>query len=204
MATRQEAQPDGKIHHLVLFTLPQLPADYEPKMQASRAAERCRGYRSKGKIEEEPLVAGVSLVSAPRHRCCFACCRKPSQCSTRSQASRCVCALGHAAPSFARHTRRSFVAIITQLCRVVRCCPQASFAAAGARGMSKEQTCEALNWPDKTAGATHALTVIADDVASLKAYLHSELHLKEWMAHMKPAGATGPPIVFDSPLVLPL
>ena len=81
---------------------------------------------------------------------------------------------------------------------------QASFRGVGAPGLSLAQTCEAIDWPDKTAGNTHCLLVIADDVASLKAYLHHDLHLKDWIGHMKPAGATGPPIVFDSPLALAL
>ena len=90
-----------------------------------------------------------------------------------------------------------------------RCCAQASFRATGLpRGdgssLSLQETTEALAWPDKTDGYTHCLLVLAADVPSLKAYLHSDLHLKEWIGHMKPAGATGPPIVFDSPLALAL
>ena len=81
---------------------------------------------------------------------------------------------------------------------------QASFRAAGAPGLSLAQTCEALSWRDKTDGFTHCLLVVASDVPSLKSYLHSPLHLSEWIGHMKPAGAAGPPIVFDSPLALAL
>eukprot|EP00325_Prymnesiales_sp_UTEX-LB-985_P032734 CAMPEP_0174731784 /NCGR_PEP_ID=MMETSP1094-20130205/58169_1 /TAXON_ID=156173 /ORGANISM="Chrysochromulina brevifilum, Strain UTEX LB 985" /LENGTH=145 /DNA_ID=CAMNT_0015934203 /DNA_START=86 /DNA_END=523 /DNA_ORIENTATION=+ len=80
----------------------------------------------------------------------------------------------------------------------------ASFRSYGAPGLSAKETMKALEWPDKSDGYTHCLLVIADDVASLKAYLHSSLHKEEWVGHMKPAGATGPPIVFDSPLVLHL
>lgn len=81
---------------------------------------------------------------------------------------------------------------------------RASFRAAGAPGLSLAQTCEALAWPDKTNGFTHCLLVVASDVPSLKSYLHSPLHLTEWIGHMKPANAAGPPIVFDSPLALVL
>ena len=53
---------------------------------------------------------------------------------------------------------------------------------------------------DTGRAASHPLP----QVPSLKAYLHSDLHKKEWVGHMKPAGAKGPPIVFDSPLAMPL
>jgi hypothetical protein len=80
----------------------------------------------------------------------------------------------------------------------------ASFRAAGAPGMNFSETLAALEWPDKTDGYTHCMLIIADSVESLHRYLHSSLHKVDWMGHMKPAGATGPPIVFDSPLGLPL
>mmetsp|Transcript_44794 Transcript_44794/g.124923 ORF Transcript_44794/g.124923 Transcript_44794/m.124923 type:complete len:90 (-) Transcript_44794:66-335(-) len=80
----------------------------------------------------------------------------------------------------------------------------ASFRPAGAPGLSFGETLAALEWPDKASGYTHCLQVIADDMSSLKAYLHSALHKEEWVGHMKPAGATGPPLVFDTELVLPL
>lgn len=53
-----------------------------------------------------------------------------------------------------------------------------------------------MAWPDKTEGYTHCLLVIASSHASLKAYLHSDLHLKDWMAAVKPF-AKAPPLVFD-------
>jgi len=80
----------------------------------------------------------------------------------------------------------------------------ASFRPAGAPGMSFGETLAALEWPDKANGYTHCLHAIADDMASLKAYLHSALHKEEWVGHMKPAGATGPPLVFDTELAFPL
>jgi hypothetical protein len=80
----------------------------------------------------------------------------------------------------------------------------ASFRPAGAPGMSFAETLAALEWPDKANGYTHCLHVIADDMASLKAYFHSALHKEEWVGHMKPAGATGPPLVFDTELVFPM
>ena len=80
----------------------------------------------------------------------------------------------------------------------------ASFRAVGVPGMSLKETVAALEWPDKTDGYTHCLLVIADTTESLKSYLHSPEHKQEWVGHMKPAGATGPPIVFDSPLALTL
>jgi len=43
-----------------------------------------------------------------------------------------------------------------------------------------------VSWPDKTEGYTHCLLVVAADHASLKAYLHSDEHLKEWMPAVKP------------------
>lgn len=82
---------------------------------------------------------------------------------------------------------------------------KASFAATGVpdgagRVLSLEETVAALDWPDKTTGYSHCLLVIAADVPSLKAYLHSELH-SQWAALVKPC-ADGPPLVFDSPLAL--
>ena len=41
---------------------------------------------------------------------------------------------------------------------------QVAFTAAGAPGMNLAQTLEVLEWPDKTAGFTHCLLCIADDV----------------------------------------
>merc|ERR1712083_543394 len=78
----------------------------------------------------------------------------------------------------------------------------ASFRVAGAEGLSLADTLAAVSWPDKTDGFTHCLLVIAKDLQCLKAYLHSDTHKQEWVGHMKPAGATGPPTVFDSPLKL--
>ena len=62
----------------------------------------------------------------------------------------------------------------------------ASFASHGTKTLEKAAQLAALDWPDKTDGFTHCLLVVADDVASLKAYLHSDLHLKDWMAAVKP------------------
>ena len=120
------AEPDSKIHHFVIFKLPELPDAYMPNMLAT--------------VSQFNELPGI----------------------------------------------------------------QAAFMAAGAPGMNLAQTLEALAWPDKTAGFTHCLLVIADDIPSLKAYLHSELHLKAWIGHMQPAKSQGPPIVFDSPLVMAL
>jgi geranylgeranyl transferase type-1 subunit beta len=45
---------------------------------------------------------------------------------------------------------------------------------------------ELVAWPDKSDGFTHCLLVAASDPPSLKAYLHSDEHLQEWMAAVKP------------------
>lgn len=64
---------------------------------------------------------------------------------------------------------------------------------------SKEQFMAEVDWPDKTDGYTHCLLVVARDTASLKTYLHSDFHLKEWMPAVKPyiKGI----VVFDNELV---
>lgn len=63
---------------------------------------------------------------------------------------------------------------------------------------NKAELLTALEWPDKTNDFTHCLLVIARDTASLKAYLHSDFHLKDWMAAVKPFGKGL--IVFDNEL----
>lgn len=80
---------------------------------------------------------------------------------------------------------------------------KAGFRAAGSPELpSNAETLSALDLEDLSQGFTHCMLVIADDISSLRGYLHSDLHLKEWIGHMKPAGAKGPPLVFDSPLAL--
>merc|ERR1719231_712450 len=80
---------------------------------------------------------------------------------------------------------------------------RASFRAAGSPEIpSVVDTLAALDWPDKTAGFTHILLVIADDIASLKNYLHGALR-KEW-AELVGSYASEAPLVFNCPLSLPL
>jgi len=52
----------------------------------------------------------------------------------------------------------------------------ASFAAAGCGGLSLADTLAALDWPDKTSGFTHVLTVIADDPKGLLSFFQSDEH----------------------------
>ena len=52
--------------------------------------------------------------------------------------------------------------------------------------VDKASFLESVSWPDKTEGYTHCLLVMAQDTASLKAYLHSDEHLKQWMPAVKP------------------
>ena len=56
-----------------------------------------------------------------------------------------------------------------------------------------------VDWPDKTNGFTHCLFVLASGPPALKSYLHSDFHLKDWIAGVKPfiKGI----VVFDNELV---
>ena len=76
------------------------------------------------------------------------------------------------------------------------------FTAHGTATQNKKDALSTLNWPDKTDGYTHCLFVIAEDPEALKTYLHSDAHLKDWMAAVKPwiKGI----VVFDSRLKVPL
>jgi len=76
------------------------------------------------------------------------------------------------------------------------------FTAHGTATQSKADALTTLNWPDKTDGYTHCLFVVAEDPEALKTYLHSDAHLKDWMAVVKPwiKGI----VVFDSRLKVPL
>jgi hypothetical protein len=78
----------------------------------------------------------------------------------------------------------------------------ASFARHGSLTMDKEAFLAHVDWPDRSGGFTHWLAVIGDTLDSMKAYLHSEFHKKDWMA------AVGPYVkgivVFDSELAVPL
>lgn len=53
---------------------------------------------------------------------------------------------------------------------------KASFASAGVGGMSLNDTLNALDWPDKTQGFTHVLTVWCDDVESRLGFVASQAH----------------------------
>lgn len=61
----------------------------------------------------------------------------------------------------------------------------AQFGPAGAKGKTKEELLAEVDWPDRSGGFTHCLLVIFDDVAAAKTYLHSDLHLKEWIGVVK-------------------
>lgn len=74
----------------------------------------------------------------------------------------------------------------------------AGFRPHGATNLSKAQLLQALNWPDKTMEYTHCLFVLAENTTALKGYLHSEFHIKDWMAAVKPY-AKGL-LVFDTKL----
>ena len=64
----------------------------------------------------------------------------------------------------------------------------AQFGPAGSKTAGKAEFLASVDWPDKSAGFTHCLSVIADDQPSLKAYLHSDFHLKDWMGAVGPYG----------------
>jgi len=76
----------------------------------------------------------------------------------------------------------------------------ASLAPCGSNGLSKSDTLAKVEWPDKTADFTHLLTVVADDLASLKGYLHGDGH-KKWVEVARPNfSGTPPSLIFDVPL----
>jgi len=52
----------------------------------------------------------------------------------------------------------------------------ASFAAGGCGGQSIDETCAALDWPNKTGGFTHVLTVVANDPGCLLSFFQSDGH----------------------------
>lgn len=78
----------------------------------------------------------------------------------------------------------------------------AQFTRHGSKIMQKEEFLAAAEWPDRSVGFTHCLLAIMDDLGCLKAYLHSDLHKKEWVAVVGPyvKGI----VVFDSDLAVPL
>ena len=78
----------------------------------------------------------------------------------------------------------------------------AQFGPAGSKALCKAEFLAAVEWPDRSNEFTHCLLVIADDIPSLKAYLHSDFHLVDWMAAVGPF-AKGI-VVFDSDLALTL
>ena len=57
----------------------------------------------------------------------------------------------------------------------------------GVEGLAtKAAFLEAVAWPDKADGYTHCLIVLATGAPALKAYLHSDEHIKMWMPAVKP------------------
>lgn len=71
----------------------------------------------------------------------------------------------------------------------------------GHSGVGKTELLNLLEWPDKTYGYTHCELLVADDTAALKAYLHSDAHLKVWIPAIKESLESI--LVFDNPLLLP-
>ena len=85
------------------------------------------------------------------------------------------------------HTRAAPLVSFTPLARSLA--TRAQFGPAGSKTLAKDEFLASVEWPDRSGGFTHHLHVIADDVACLKAYLHSDFHLKDWMAAVGPYGA---------------
>lgn len=66
----------------------------------------------------------------------------------------------------------------------------------GTKTLSVEELYKTVEWPDKRDGFTHSLFVVCEDTQALKRYLHSDYHLKDWIAIAKKYGKGI--VVFDS------